>query len=75
MADTLTCTWSTDERQVPFVISQLKTYVPGINPVMVVFGELLLVITAALGPLACVHVPVPTAGLLAAIVAVAAQIV
>lgn len=49
---------------------QVYTYVPAVvKPVMVVVGEVAVVMVDA-GPLVCVHKPVPTVGVLAAMVTV-----
>ena len=59
--------------QVPFVIVQVKVFTPVVNPVIPEFGSVGLVTVAV--PAVTVHAPVPTTGVLAASVAVLAQIV
>ena len=61
---TITCTRSSLGLHGPLVILHLKTYVPGINPLIVVDGEDGVTITGVLGPLTVVHVPFPIAGAL-----------
>jgi hypothetical protein len=57
----------------PFVIVHLKTYVPGINPVIVVLFKIGEVIVAVLGPEICDQFPIPMTGAVAAMVAVVEQ--
>ena len=59
--------------QVPFVIVQVKVFTPVVNPVTPDVG-LVGVVTVAV-PAVTVHKPVPVAGVLAAKVDVALQIV
>ena len=59
--------------QVPFVIVQTKVVTPVVNPVTPLLGSL-AVVTAPV-PAITVHAPVPMVGVLAASVAVGAQIV
>ena len=55
--------------QAPLEVVHLKTYVPAMSPVIVVFGSIVEVIVAVFGPLICDHVPTPGVGLFPAIVA------
>jgi uncharacterized protein YejL (UPF0352 family) len=71
---TTTLTWSLDAVHGPLEIVHSNTYVPAIKPVIVVVGKDAVVMLAVFGPLICVHAPVPTDGVLPAIVALAAQI-
>ena len=51
----------------PLAILQRKVYVPAVNPVIVVVGDVAVVIVAA-APLTCVHNPVPLTAVLAVMV-------
>ena len=59
--------------QVPFVIVHTKVFTPVVKPVTPLIGEAGIVTTPV--PTVTVHAPVPVAGVLAASVAVSAQIV
>ena len=59
--------------QVPFVIVHTNVFTPVVNPVTPLFGSLAVVTTPV--PAITVQAPVPTVGVLAASVAVGAQIV
>ena len=66
-------TTSSAETQVPFVTVHRRVRVPLVDkPVTVVVGELGVVMKPV--PLTKVHAPVPTLGVLAAIVAVAPEV-
>ena len=59
--------------QVPLLIVHTKVFTPVVNPVTPLFGSLAVVTTPV--PAITVQAPVPTTGVLAAKVAVGAQIV